>query len=256
MPSQHQAYIELDSIINDYLLESESSNHKYFKIYHLAFRAMDELGMDFFYQIKSVKLPINANLTVSIPNDYLNYSKVGVLNNIGEIILLGYNNNLTTFSDLQPQRLQQTQDATLVSPNIQSTPIWHNYWNNGVYNNLYGLPSGSPFIGSFKIDLPNGIILLNECFGYEYVMLEYVASPQEGGDYRIPVQFREAMIAYLRWKDIIAIPAKTHVMNSNIGMRRHDFFQEREHAIARYKPFYLEEVYNINLQNQRLTVKV
>lgn len=256
MPSQHQAYIEIDECITDYMNEAEISNHKYFKLWHIAFRGMTELGLDFFYQIQSVKLPINANLTVNLPNNYLNYTKVGVLNSVGEIIPLGYNSNLTTFSDLQPQRLQQTQDANLIFPYYQQTPIWYNYWNNGAYNNIYGLPSGFPYVGSFKIDTQNGVILLNETFGYEYIMLEYVASPSEGESCRIPLQFKEAMISYLRWKDKISIPAKTHMDNSNIQMRRHDFFRDREIAIARWKPFLLEEVYNINLQNQRLTVKV
>ncbi len=256
MPSQHQAYIEMEEAITDYMNEAELSNHKYFKLWHIAFRGLTELGLDFFYTVQSVKLPINANLTVTLPNNYLNYSKVGVFNNVGEVIPLGYNNNLSTFSDLQPQRLQQTQDNSLVFPYYQQTPIWYNYWNNGAYSNIYGLPSGAPFAGSFKIDNANGVILLSETFGYDYVLLEYIASPIEGESCRIPIQFKEALIAYLRWKDVISIPAKTHVMNSNIGMRRHDFYQEREHAIARWRPFYLEEVYNINLQNQRLTVKV
>ena len=39
-------------------------------------------------------------------------------------------------------------------------------------------------------------------------MLEYVASPQEGGEYYVPLQFREALIAWVRWKDIISVPAK------------------------------------------------
>jgi hypothetical protein len=76
--AQRLAYIELDSVINDYLSESEQPIHKYFKVFHLAFRGFENLGLDFFYHVKSVKLPINANLTVNLPADYLNWTKVGV----------------------------------------------------------------------------------------------------------------------------------------------------------------------------------
>ena len=68
-----QGYITIDSVVNDYLDESEQSNHKYFKLWQLAFRGMEQLGLDFFYQVKSVKLPVDAtNQTVLLPADYIN----------------------------------------------------------------------------------------------------------------------------------------------------------------------------------------
>ena len=100
MPLQNRQWISLDDAITSYLDESEQSNTKYFKLWNLAFRAMTELGLDFFYSVKSVKLPVNPNLTVTLPDDYLNYSKVGILNAQGEIIPLMVNNNLTTAFDI------------------------------------------------------------------------------------------------------------------------------------------------------------
>ena len=255
MAVQNRQWISLDEPITDYLTESEQSNHKYFKLWHLAFRALTELGLDAFYVVKSVKLPVNSNLTVTLPPDYLMYSKVGVLNQQGEIIPMGINNKLTVAFDLQPTRLQQTEDNTIPTQITQNGILWYNYWNGFGIGNMYGLPSGTPFIGSFKIDNSNGVIVLSENFIYPYVMLEYTASPQEGGDYYIPIQFKEAVIAYLRWKDIISIPSKTHVNNANVQMRRHDYYNERRLAIARYDPINLPDLYEWNLQNQRITVK-
>ena len=65
--SQNKSYIALDSIVTDYMTEANLSNTSYFRIWHLAYRGMEDLGMDAFYQVKSVKLPINANLTVTLP---------------------------------------------------------------------------------------------------------------------------------------------------------------------------------------------
>ena len=197
--SQNKSYIALDSCITDYMNEAQLSNHAYFRLWHLAYRSMEDLGLDAFYQIRSVKLPINSNLTVTLPADYLNWSKVGVLNDVGEIIPLNYNDILTTYADLQPNRLEKTEDFTLGTWQWQYT--WYNYWNGWIYTNIYGVPSGQPFVGSFKVDTSNGVILLNEQFQYDYIMLEYVASPQPGGEYYVPMQFREAIISWLRWKD-------------------------------------------------------
>lgn len=253
--SQNQSWINLDECIYAYIDEAELSEHKYFKLHNIAFRGMTECGLDFFYQIKSVKLPINENLTVNLPADYLNWAKVGVLNGGGEVIPLKYNDKLTLYAQQSPDRIQKTQDGNLFDLFSPSSPVFYNYWNGYAYTNLYGIPSGAPFVGSFKIDNHTGIILLDENFGYEYIVLEYVASPQDGQTYYVPIQFKEAIISYLRWKDILSIPSKTHVNNANVNMRRHDFYNDRRLARARYKPFSLIEAYEFNLELQRKCVK-
>lgn len=255
MASQHLQWISLEEPITSYMNEAEISNHKYFKLWHLAWDAMTQLGLDSFYSIKSVKLPVNANLTVNLPPDCLQVSKVGVFNQQGEVIPLSFNNNLSTAYDLQPTRLQQTVDNTISTQLTQQGFIWYNYWNGQTVGNLYGLPSGAPFVGIYKIDSANGLVVLGEAFQYDYIVLEYVPSPEQGGEYYIPVQFKEAIIAYLRWKDRISIPAKTHMDNSNIAMRRKDFYNERRLAIARIDPIDLPQLYEWSIKNQRLAIK-
>ena len=253
--TQHQAWITVDECINSYLNRSEQSNHKYFKLWHLAFEALTELGLDAFYIIKAIKIPVNSNLTATLPPDYLQYSKVGVLNQQGEIITMGDNNKLTTAYDLNPTRLQQNQDDTIQTEAGENGIMWYNYWSGNGFGNIYGLPSGQPFIGSFKIDNANGVIVLSENFSYPYVMLEYVSSPTEGGDYYVPIQFKKAVVAYLAWNDIIDIPVKTHMMNASVDRRRRDYFNERRIAKLRYDPVNIPDLYEWDLQNQRLAVK-
>tara|TARA_R110000868_G_scaffold36279_4_gene128924 strand:- start:182 stop:952 length:771 start_codon:yes stop_codon:yes gene_type:complete len=255
MGTPHQQFVDINDCVSAYLDESEQGINKYFKISQLAFRAMDELGLDFFYSIKSSRLPIKSNLTVDLPADYLNYTKVGVLNSKGEIITLSYNNKLTTYADLFPDRLTKTQDQTLLNWAYPYNGVFSNFWNGSTFGNLYGVPSGAPFMGSFKIDPDNGVILLNETYGYEYIMLEYVSSPTPGQTYYVPLQFKEAIIAYLSWKDIKSMPS---TRKGNLGDKRdrkHEYYNERRLAIARYKPFRTNQAYDQNLENQRLTVK-
>lgn len=253
--SQHQQWIELEECVNDYIDESEQTDSKFWKLWHLAFRLMNDLGIDFFYQIKSVKLPINANLTVNLPPDYLNYSKIGVLNDVGEIVPLKYNDKLTTYAEYSTNRLQKTQDNRLFTLFQVNLPIWYNFWNGYTFQTLYGLPSGAPFVGSFKIDNANGIILLDENYGFDYLMVEYIASPQEGQTYYVPIHFKEAIIAGLAWLDIRSIPVKTHVSNASVMMRRKEFYNQRRLAWARFRPLHLEEAYEWYLSNMRMAVK-
>jgi len=253
--SNNLGFIPMDTVVTDFLDEAKSNQQAYLRMWNIAFRGMEKLGIDAFYKTLSVKLSINANLTVTLPADYISWTKVGVLNNRGEIIPLNHNDNLTTYADLSPDRLEKTQDGSLGTWQDAGSTAWYNYWNGSFYTNIYGVPSGAPFLGSFKVDANNGVILLNENFQYDYLMLEYTASPQPGCEYYIPVQFREALIAWMIWRDNISIPAKTHVANSNIQMRRHDFFEARRLAIAAYKPTRKSEIYQSSQELTRLTVR-
>lgn len=257
MAIQHLAYISLDECIYGYIDEAELSNHKYFKLRNIAYRGMTELGLDFFYQIRSVKLPVNSNFTVTLPANFLNYSKIGALNSRGEVIPLNYNSKLTFYADLLPDRVTKTQDNKLFDVSIVN-PVWYNFWDGGAFSNLYGIPSGAPFIGSFKIDTANGVILLDENFSYEYLILEYVGNPseEEESNCPIPIQFKEAMIAYLSWKDIKSLPSRSRGNIADKRERKHDFYNERKNAIARYKPFQIEEAHQASMEQNRLTIKI
>ena len=195
MGNPHLNFININDCVTAYMDESEQGIHKQFKLTQLAFRACDELGLDFFYRIKSVKLPVKGNFTVELPADFINYTKVGVLNGKGEVMPLTYNNKLTTYADLLPKRVEKTQDESLFNWAAPFTGVFYNFWNGTTFGNLYGVPSGAPFIGSFKIDIHNGVLLLNDTFGYEYIILEYLASPDPNESYYVPIQFKEAVIA-------------------------------------------------------------
>jgi len=252
--AQHQPYITVDSYITDYLNESDSSINRYFKIWHIAFRGMEILGLDFFYRVQSVKLPVNANFTVTLTADYLNWSKVGILNDNGAIITLRENTNMTTYADLLPDRIEKTNDPdSLWLQNGQG--IWNNFWNGGYGTaNVFGVPSGEPFVGEFKVDIENGVIILNQNFQRDYIMLEYVSSPVEGQDYYLPVQFREALIAWIWWKDKKSISVKRGQVGISRDLER-DFYNQRRQAIARWKPVRLQEIYQVSQQLTRLAIK-
>lgn len=251
--SQHLPYITLDSVILDYLNESEQSNNKYFKVWHLAFRSFEDLGIDFFYKVQAFKLPVNANFTVTLPPNYINWTKIGILNDRGEIMPLQYNNKFTTFADLLPTRVAQTQDTQSAWANWNQN-TWVNYWNGSGYSNVYGVPSGEPFIGSFKVDTANGVILLNENFNRDYLMVECVVSPQEGQEYYLPLQFRQAVIAWLWWKDKKAVNVARGQVGISAGLKN-DYYNERRVAVAKWKTTTISEKYQAAQESSRLAIK-
>lgn len=255
MAYQSQQYITLDSVVNNYLDQSEQGVHKYYKIWQLGFRGLEQLGLDFFYTVKSVKLEVNNNKTVNLPSDFVKYTKIGVLNGRGEIVELTFNNKLTTYADVLPDRQAKTEDNSLFDFYNWQAPIFYNYWDGIGYAAVYGFPSGGQRVGSFKIDQANNLVVLDEHFGYDYLMVEYISSPTEGEDILLPVQFREALIAYLAWQDIAFMPSSRKGMLGDKEQRRRNFYNERRLANARFKPLYLSEAYEWSQTSTRITVK-
>ena len=255
--AQQQQWVQIDNIVNSYLDRSEQGVSKYYKCWQLAFRGMQEMGMDIFYTIKSVKIPVNANFTVDLPGDYLNYSKIGVLNAVGDVIPLIYNETLTTYADTFTNRVQDTDDFTLsMGLGISTqTPIFYNYWDGYNVFPIFGIPSGAPFVGQYKIDNEQGLIVLDQNFIYPYVILEYIATPQEGGDYRVPIQFFEALVAYIGWQDIAYMPNSRKGSIGDKDMRKRMYYNERRHALARYKPTRLDDAYNQWILNHKMVVR-
>jgi hypothetical protein len=85
-------------------------------------------------------------------------------------------------------------------------------------------------------------------------MLEYVSSPLEGQEYFLPVQFREALIAWLWWKD----KKMVSINRGQVGISRDlksDFYNERKNAIARWKPIRKSEIYQASQEMTRMAVK-
>lgn len=254
--SQHGAYISLDSVINDYLTESEQSNHKYFKLFHAAFRGMDNLGIDFFYQIQTVPLPVSSTFIATLPPNCLNVVKVGVLSGNGMVTPLTSSSNMTTYAALLPTRIAQTQGNSIFDWNTSCNGgWWFNYWANGAFNNLYGLPSGAPFVGNYVYDSFNNIILLEASFQFQTIIAECLVSPTEGQDYYIPVQFREALIAWLAWMDIRSVPSSRRGNLGDKRDRRAEFYNQRRLAIAQYSPFDINAAYQSSLEMTRYAVK-
>jgi hypothetical protein len=256
MATNHLPYITLDSCLLDYLMEAGKSNNDYMKAYHIAYRVLEQMGVNHFYQVIDVKIPVNANKTVTLPENLINLIMAGRLNSKGEIIPLWHNDKLTTFAGLNPNRLTETQDDSTIgtSADSSSNPNW-GYWNGWAYTNIYGTPSGQPFAGSFKVDFHNGVILLDETYQEDYLMLRYVASPQEGQDCYIPVQFREALVAWLWWKDGKAKSIRTHMQLGAARDAKHEFYNELKNAIAAWKPSTIYEKYQIHQESARQAIK-
>lgn len=204
-----------------YVLDANGKSMKDFdKAWVLAFRGLDDLNWNIYAEPKSVRLPVNGNKTVTLPADYRSWSKIGVLNDRGEVCSIKINNGLSLWRDNNPDRLaRQTADVQDNLPLISGNPFYLNYYYNGLYGNLFGVGGGLIQYGSCRVDERNNVIILGENFTFDHIIIEYISAPMKDDDYMVDDALREAVIAFIEWKMKLA-PEKSYYDRAIEARRR------------------------------------
>jgi hypothetical protein len=188
--------------IVDYTLdELKKSDGDRDQFWVLAFRALIDLMYDISAQPITFRLPVNSNMTVNFPPGCIAWTKIGILNNNGEISTLKINNALTSWKDLNPNRLTDlTPDITDSLPTLIQSPFYLNYFYDGVYQPLFGVGGGLIQYGDIRVDEENRVVILQKDFKYQQILFECIYSPQKDGDYKVPLALQEAIISFIKWK--------------------------------------------------------
>lgn len=194
-------YTQLKTIVAYALDECDKSVGDMDKVWILALRALVEINFEIAAQPQTVRLPVLPNQTVMLPFNCLSWSKIGILDDKGQINTLRVNNALTTFRDNNPERLSD------LTPNINNSigslalvPYYSNYYYGGGVYQLYGVGNGVITYGDCKVDEKNRVILLSPEFKYDSIMLEFIGPPEKDDEYFVPTCLQEAIIAFIKWK--------------------------------------------------------
>lgn len=238
----------INSIVSAYLLRTEQPESKRYRIWQLAYACIEQLGLDFIGNVKTVKLPIESNATVILPSDYIQYRKIGVINGAGEIATFKVNNKLSSLAAGTQDRLSH------LGADIGNGAVFCNYQYQGDTVNVYGVPAKTTY--EFKVDTGLNVIILEPSFPYDHIVMEFLATPNPDDDIVVPVQIKEAVIAWVEWKDNSGKRAVNRVGLSLKRDAEHNFYNQLRVAKARLKPFRIEEAYQVHLETQRLCVKV
>lgn len=248
------ALTTLKECIMEYIDRAFMDRSKYRRLYPIAVAGLKELGTDVFMFPKTCKLTVEKNMTVKIPEDFMQYISVGVLNGEGAVSKLRYAPDMTTYADTQSNRVSVNTDDTQFNVEQLYKEFFMNYYFNYPYNNLYGVPSGPLDIGSFNIDYRNNVILLGNWFGYDYIILEYLAMDCYE-DMAVPYQCKEALIAFIAWKDVQYSPNTPKFTASEKLIRRKEYYNQKANSRLRTHPVNLADYTDVEMRAVRLTVK-
>lgn len=252
MTKQTARYISIEQVVNYYIEEANLTDSHFLRLWRIAIRGLEQMNYSFASEPITRKLSVLPNKIVELPGDYVDWCKVGVVNDRGEIATLRRNDNLSTYAATDPDRLS-ANSATFNTERYDFE--YRNYAIGGTYVNLFGVPAGLDNVGEFKVVNEDGIIVLSPEYPYDHVMLEYIPSPVANGDYLMPVLLREALISWIRWNDRRSLPAGRR---SNLGQRqmdRKDFYDDLKMGKKLMKKFRLEEANDVIRLNNRLSVK-
>jgi hypothetical protein len=225
------AYIKLNDIINNFLVAYVGAGKlipsvKRTDVIFHAKRGLQEFSYDTLKSIKSQELTVPNNLSIPLPQDYVNYTNVYWIDNQGVKHIIMPVNNLTGSpytTPIQDAKGVPVQDA--FNNNIEGTSIIEKRWNtndlknrniniddtvlasfyynydfpNIGYGELYGLePQYANMNGYFQLNEREGKISFSNDLVDKIILFEYISDGLALDlDTRVPKLAEEAMYAHI-----------------------------------------------------------
>lgn len=259
--------MQLREIVNSFIDSKDSSSHEFRRLYNIgAFGMRTEFNLDIKGNIKTVVIPVNANKTALLPTNYISYCKIGLANPKGEIATLKRNDKLVNYhADFFNVANRNDTLPTLPSYGflgglnnglgIYDAANYLNFNYGGTSYNLFGLGSGTPTIGEYKVDDANRIILFDPNFIFSEIILEYLSDgcDEENDDYEVDIRAAETVKCYLRWQNAIDMPKK--YPQGVVREFRSQYYNEKRKSRMRINPVVLNEMSNAERRSWKLVAK-
>lgn len=257
-------YIQLDQVINDFIITLDTDDYVSYApdttIRSFALRGIREMGFDMNKVVRSLKLSVESNNTVTLPDDYVDWTKVGVVGTDGLVYVLGENKNLNMSQayDLDSNGDPQDADSDGFFDRVDSKSatnsgspasdagiadgmesyIFRNFIHENNQGRLYGIGGGN-YYGEFRVNLDQNRLEMKSNSSISEVVIEYVADEARSVNPRVHVYAEEALRSYIYYK---LIERKAAVPANEKARARQEYYNERRKANARMKSFTKEEL--------------
>lgn len=274
--------VPLDQIINDFIIiladDDYAGNASDTQIRTHALRGIREMGFDMSKKIRSLKLTVSATNTIELPDDFVDWSKVGVVGSDGIVYVLGENKNVNysqAYEDGSGNKVGtaaeaydsdgdgvydriDSKGATNSGSPAASDDITQGFdsyiFRNYVYgatNGLYGI-GGGHYYGTFRVNLDQNRIELETNQDIGEAVIEYVADEARSKNPSVHVYLEEALMSYMYYK---IIERKASVPANEKARARQEYYNERRKANARIKSFTKEEALKTIRKNYKQAPK-
>lgn len=269
--------VPLNAILADFRIGLDSddyiSNVSDIQLRNIALRGIRDIGFDIGKKTKSLKLAVNSNDTVTLPDDYVDLIKIGVVGDDGRVYVMNQNKHLnyshkkvspasrTTFNsgplDINANEIVNIEESkTATETNLSIVDdfyefIFENYLYEGGVGRLYGLGGGHG-IGEYRINLDQNRIEISANSNVSEIVMEYIGDEARSSDPSVHVYAEEALRAYIYYK---LVEKKSTVPANEKARARAEYYNERRLANARLSNFTKEEALKTIRKNFKLAPK-
>ena len=261
--SDGQNFVTLRQVVDDFIITMDSddfiSNVNDAAIRNIALRGIREFGFDVSSRVRSLKRTVASNNTVTLPDDYVDLVKLGVVGEDGVVHILSQNKNINYSQKMEsPDSTADSSDGPLnIEANIigdreddksatsgtDSTDndfdyyVFQNYLYQGGLGRLYGV-GGGHLRGEYRVNLDQNRIEIDTESSVSEVVLEYVADEARSTNPVIHVYAEEALRCFMYYK----LCERKSTVPANEKMRaRAEYYNERRKAKARLGNFTKDE---------------
>ena len=239
--------VTLDEVIRSLIIETgKSSENDYQRFIQLGVQGLKELNFDILKNIKSVKLNVDSSLSVSLPADYVGYTKIGIHKDDNRVHVLGLDN----------KRYLGTDAATNIESTSDDYYIFRNFMFKGVEGEMYGIGGGNNGNGLYKEDRNNNRILFKSLAQGDQIVLEYISdgiTGLDGDEIKVHPYAEEALRSYIFWK---SVQRKRGIPQFEKESARRDFYNEKRLARARLSKFTIDEAYQTSRRGFKQSPKI
>tara|TARA_R100001443_G_scaffold25828_2_gene38897 strand:- start:2677 stop:3516 length:840 start_codon:yes stop_codon:yes gene_type:complete len=261
--SDGQNFVTLRQVVDDFIITMDSddfiSNVNDVAIRNIALRGIREFGFDVSSRVRSLKRTVASNNTVTLPDDYVDLVKLGVVGEDGVLHVLGQNKNINYSQKLEdPTVTTDSQggplniEANLIDDRVDDKSstsgtdstdndfdyyVFQNYLYQGGLGRLYGV-GGGHLRGEYRLNLDQNRIEIDTESGVAEVVIEYIADEARSTNPVIHVYVEEALRCFMYYK----LCERKSTVPANEKMRaRAEYYNERRKAKARLGNFTKDE---------------
>lgn len=228
-----QDTVSLEQIVTDFIFSMDSddyaNNASDTAVRTLALRGIRDLGFDIMKRIKAANLNVSATNTVTLPADYVDLLKIGIVGEDGLVYVFGENKN----KNLLANSAGDLPDYLLGYSDF----IYRNFVNSTTDGRLYGY-GGGHYSGEYRINVEENRIELTLGTGVTEVYIEYIADEALAADPSVHVYAEQAIRSYIYYR---LVERKSNVPAVEKARARQEYYNERRLANARLKAFSKEE---------------
>lgn len=234
--------VDVEYVTQNAIFEGMYDTEEHDRVMHFVIKALKDINIFHVVNKKVVKLTVGALNTVTLPDDYVDYLKIGTVFSNGLFWTFTKADSLSMAKTFDCGEEQRPNEQLLQVAPANTRVIFDNYKKINTYYNY----TGGNNTQYFRIDKENNrIVLKTDNIGSE-IEMEYVTTGiNTTGDTIVPVMYNDTLVAFALWQMKLRTP---RVPANEIEMSRQEWvrnFNKLNSALmASTKSEWLDMIYS------------